>query len=104
MFLQTVLGRANTRPLSKPPVGGKWGRPRYNHRLRLPPPISVKDFRKFNNPAHKNGHEAMASCKLLVGMGNATRGCHLDGRACCSLTLKNSTKNKLLIRSSDKRT
>ena len=40
MFLQPGLGRASTRHLSQPPVGGDWGLPRYRRRPHRPTPIS----------------------------------------------------------------
>ena len=78
MFLQTVLGRASTRHLSQPPVGGDWGLPRYSrrpHRPTLNPflGISVSDFRKFKCTTHKNFRECVGYHTLLECVGNATR-------------------------------
>ena len=53
MFLQTGLGRASTRQVSQPPVGGDWGLPRTTHKF----------FR-----------ECVVSHTLLESVGNATRG------------------------------
>ena len=44
MFLQTGLGRASTRQLGQPPVGGDWVLPRYSRHPHRPTPIS----RNFN--------------------------------------------------------
>ena len=54
--------------------GGKWGLPPYSPPGRLPPAISVRDFLKFKNTVHKNGHECMVSHTLRLAIGNA---------ACC---------------------
>jgi len=67
------LGRASTRQLGQPPVGGVW----YCHVTAaariVPRPflgISVSDFRKFT---HKNFRECVVSHTLFECVGNATR-------------------------------
>jgi len=64
MFLQTGLGRASTRQLSQPPVGGDWVLPRYSRRPHRPTPISMSDFRKFKNTTRKNICERVVSHTL----------------------------------------
>jgi len=78
MFLQTGLGRASTRQLGQPPVGGDWGLPRYSrrpHRPTLRPflGISASDFRKFKCTTHQKFRECVVSHTLLDCVGNATR-------------------------------
>ena len=48
MFLQTGLGRASTRHLSQPPVGGDWGLPRYSRRPHRPTHISQDFSERFS--------------------------------------------------------
>jgi len=62
MFLQTGLGRASTRQLGQPPVGGDWVLPRYSRCPHHPTPISrnfSERFSKFKCTTHKNFRECV---------------------------------------------
>jgi len=77
MFLQTGLGRASTRQLGQPPVGGDWVLPRYSRCPHRPTLISQnysEQFRKFKCTAHKKFREWVVCHTLFECVGNATRG------------------------------
>ena len=59
MFLQTGLGRASTRHLSQPPVGGDWGLPRYSRRPHRP--ISRNFSERFSKI--QVNHTRWAACE-----------------------------------------
>jgi len=68
MFLHICLGRADTRQLSQPPVGGEWVLPRYIRRPHLLTAILGRDFQYFKNTTPQNSSDRVVYHTVVLGV------------------------------------